>query len=231
MEIRVVGASPAQKSTIDEVRRAESNRYPDQEEVFLSVGRLALTLAAPGAAQVSSLPTVLHGVRMKSADKCDVATMTADSLRVSRLEPYASWEPLAAELRRLWPIYCAAFGVAQATRLGVRYINRIEFGAADPVDFDAIFTAGPKIPSNLPQGLSEFVTRVVIPFDEQGATLAIVQRLEPSSDHALLDIDAFCARHFEPDSAQIWDQLEALRPIKNDAFFESLHRPVWERYL
>ena len=159
-----------------------------------------------------------------------------DGLVVSRLPPYDSWETLIAEVRSLWVVYFKVFAPSSVMRLGVRYINRIDLEYVDGrIDFDTVFTAGPQIPPGLPQTLETFATRIVMPMPDQHATLAIVQALEaPTVDGthtALLDLDAFTNTLMKPDTQEIWDQLDRLRKVKNTAFFESLLKPIWEKYL
>ena len=176
------------------------------------------------------------GVRMESADKKTIIQAKNNGLVVSRLPPYESWETLIAEVRTLWSLYDKVFTPASVVRLGVRYINRIELEYVDNrIDFDKVFTAAPQIPRGLPQTLESFTTRILMPIETHQATLAIVQALEApaasGSHFAVLDLDAFSSTAMKPDADDMWMQLERLREVKNMAFFESLLRPIWEKYL
>jgi uncharacterized protein (TIGR04255 family) len=135
----------------------------------------------------------------------------------------------------LWALYAKTFSPRSVVRLGVRYINRIELPYVDGVvDLDHVFAAGPKIPPALEQTLDSFFSRIVIPQESYGATLAIAQDLEPAvgdpPHYALLDIDAWSNTEMQPDDPGLWHQLGRLREVKNRAFFGSLHEPIWERY-
>ena len=102
---------------------------------------------------------------------------------------------------------------------------------------DTVLTAGPKIPPDLPQNLTQFVTRVVLPMQTEGIVLTVLQSLQPAAAdgslgpaHVVLDIDAACEQTIAPDSTQMWERLEALRDAKNMAFFGSLTEPTWRSF-
>ena len=178
----------------------------------------------------------LVGIRLDSTDRKVIVQAKSDGLTVSRLAPYGTWDELIGLVRGLWPRYLEVFSPAAVVRLGARYINRIPLGA-EPIDLDTVLTAGPKIPGGLPQMVDQFLTRVVVPIDQLRAMVAITQTMErtvgPSGDLAsslLMDIDAFSESTHDVNDPEIWETLGRLREAKNMAFFESLHRPIWERF-
>lgn len=184
------------------------------------------------------LEQTLVGVRLDSEDGQWVVQAKNDGLTISRLPPYESWDALLAMVEGMWPEYVEVFKPEAVVRLGVRYINRIELPNQDCVDLDSILTVGPRIPPTLPQGLQQFLTRVVLPVEDKGIVLVISQTLQPKSPgpqappgHVLLDIDASCEESLAVNSPEVWAKLEALRKVKNMAFFGSVTEPTWRRYL
>jgi hypothetical protein len=100
----------------------------------------------------------------------------------------------------------------------------------DSVDLDTVFTAGPKVPPDLPQGVGQYMTRVVLPI-EADVGVSIAQTMEPLSGHVVLDIDAFSALDADAaDAATLMIKLGELHDLRNRAFFASLYEHVWERY-
>jgi uncharacterized protein (TIGR04255 family) len=133
-------------------------------------------------------------------------------------------------------VYAKAVDPIAITRIGVRYINRIELQQG-LIDFDKVLTAGPKIPEAIPQALVEFFTRVVVPIPDKGAIVTIAQTFEPAAPATtsgrsypavVLDVDAFVARAFEIDDPGAWAALESLRDVKNMAFFNSITEETLE---
>ena len=104
-------------------------------------------------------------------------------------------------------------------------------------NFDDILTAGPKVPPSLPQGVTQFATRVMVPIDARGVLLSVAQSYEgtpavsTSEQAVLLDIDASIYTNLATDASEIWSRLTSLRDVKNMAFFGSLRKLHWERYL
>lgn len=178
------------------------------------------------------------GVRLDSEDGKWVVQAKNDGLTVSRMPPYESWGPLIDKVKDIWPLYVEVFRPETVVRLGVRYINRIPLPGTDHVDLDSVLTGGPKIPPKLPQALSQFLTRVVLPMADEGITLVVTQELQPQPadlgaplGNVLVDIDASCECGLAVDSQVIWERLIALRNAKNMAFFASVTEPTWKRFV
>ena len=182
--------------------------------------------AEKGPQQV--LETGKAGIRLESADQRWVVQARVDGVSISRLAPYERWEALRQQAEAVWPVYIRALNPTTVIRLGVRYINRVEL-ADEVIDFDRVLTVGPKIPPALPQKLTEFFSRIVIPMEEKRATLVLVQAFDPpppaqggALPAVVLDIDAFSEQSHEIESREIWDALERLRGLKNMAFFNCI---------
>lgn len=157
-------------------------------------------------------------------------------MSISKLAPYDRWEGLRDITREVWSAYAKAVNPIAITRIGVRYINRIEL-QQELIDFDKVLTAGPKIPEAIPQALAEFFTRVVVPIPDKGAIMTIAQTFEPAAPATtgarsypavVLDVDTFVARAFEIDDPGTWAALESLRDVKNMAFFNSITEETLE---
>src|SRR5208337_4924953 len=116
----------------------------------------------------------VDGYVFTSADGRQVVQYRLDGFTFSRLRPYTRWEEVFAEAQRLWGIYMKGTKPILVTRLAVRYINSIEI-PLKTLDYDDYFTASPRIPPALPQGLLHFFTRLVIPFPDRGAIAIITQ--------------------------------------------------------
>ena len=178
------------------------------------------------------------GVRLDSADGKDVIQAKSDGLSVSRLSPYQGWDALLREVQLQWALFGRVFQPEAVVRLGARYINRVPLDGHAPVNLDAILTAGPKIPEGLPQSLDQFLTRVVLSVPGHDAYLSISQAIEatsagPGTTQAavLLDIDAFAEVSLDAQAPAMWERLAQLREVKNMAFFGSLTKPAWEKFL
>ncbi|MDA2925099.1 TIGR04255 family protein [Acidobacteria bacterium AH-259-L09] len=166
----------------------------------------------------------LYGFFFKSEDGRSVAQFRTDGFTFSRLKPYTKWERVFPEAYELWNSYVELASPEFITRIGVRYINRLNIPV--PIkEFTQYLTAPPTVPEGLPRAVGNFLTRLVISEPETGIATNITQALEKvESDFAtiILDIDTYKKKEFEIDDESIKPTFEKLREIKNRVFFSSI---------
>jgi uncharacterized protein (TIGR04255 family) len=100
-------------------------------------------------------------------------------------------------------------------------------------DFSDFLTAPPQVPEELPQGVSSFITRVVIHEPTIGANAIITQALEQIATDVvpiILDIDVFKLQSEGIEEKEAWDTIEKLRNFKNQIFFKSITNKLKEMY-
>ena len=156
---------------------------------------------------------------------------------VSRLSPYGQWSELRAEARRLFELFVQQVGVPVVSRIAVRYINEITLPL--PIaNFSEYLSCPPKVPDALPQGITGFLTRLIIPDLDRDCVSVVTQALEappnegPSgaSITVLLDIDVFRSTRVPASADDVWQTLDVLRDQKNRMFFEHLTERTVEKY-
>lgn len=157
----------------------------------------------------------------------------------SRLSPYGEWKDLRDEAHRWWKAFYAEVQPHTVTRIAVRYINEIKIPL--PMrDFSEYFTCPPRVPEALPQGISGFLHRVIVPDESNNCVSIVTQALEgpPSitggsaSVTILLDIDVFRMVNLQGDRfEEIWAGLDILREQKNRMFFEHLTEKTVEMFI
>lgn len=166
--------------------------------------------------------TKLRGVRLESSEGRNVVQFRIDGFTFSRLKPYTRWEEVFAEAMEVWQLYKAKALPELVTRLAVRYINHMQL-PLPIIELSEHLTSAPRIPADLPQEISNVLTRVVVNAPEIAASANITQALEQSvrPDHItlLLDIDAFKRVEMEVGSDNISIILQQLRHLKNRIFF------------
>lgn len=234
VEVRVRMSRPVPPASFEVFRSRLKDRFPKSQNIHFVASHLRFDSDEQVKNDVS---TTLLGVRLDAVDGKWVVQAKSDGFAVSCLAPYESWDSLIGTLRDLWPVYLEVFQPQAVLRLGARYINRVPLPDKDTVDLDSVLTGGPKIPPGLPQSLTQFVTRIVLPMEAEGIVLTVLQSLEPTPvdiavdrGHVVLDIDAACERTLEPTSPEMWERLDALRDAKNMAFFSSLTEPTWRGF-
>ena len=183
---------------------------------------------------VEAKPVDVYGYQYISSDDKQVIQARLDGFTFSRLKPYVTWENLRKEAYRLWEIYARLFSPELITRVALRYINCLEIPLLPSIEFKDYLVTPPEVPEKLPQGLSSFLTRVVIPIPSLGATAIIIQALEGISDPSIipmiLDIDVFKEAQFDANGKDAWETIDKLRDLKNEMFFQSITEKTVELF-
>jgi uncharacterized protein (TIGR04255 family) len=156
----------------------------------------------------------------------------------SRLSPYGDWGDFRDAAKGWWEIFSDIVRPEVINRVAVRYVNAIRLPLPFK-DFDEYLVCPPKIPDALPQALSSFLQRVVIPDEVNDCTSIVTQALEDQSTSndgkvsvtVLLDIDVFRSTRIDRQNhADLWAGLDTLRMQKNRIFFESLTERTMELF-
>lgn len=195
----------------------------------IKFGTFQFALGTPSHASVTR--DEVQGIRFEALDGSKVLQYRRNGMTLSILKNYVSWEPFLSAARELWTRFLGISGPVTVTRLGVRYINAIEVPLG--ADFDDYLEAAPRIPSKLPQVLSSFFQRMVIPFRDISAYAIMTQALEPPTETGLptvIDIDAVADCSIAGAGPEIWERVSILRDIKNLVFFASVTPKTLEAY-
>ncbi len=196
--------------------------YPTVRKLTEIAGEIRLR--EEGATQ--AIATSVVGFRYEREAPRFVIHAHPGELLVSRLRPYDEWTNLYAETRSMWTKYIGVAKPETITRLATRFINRIELPGKD-LDFEQYLTAPAPVPKQLGEHLEHFLTRVVIQDAKSGASIAISQALEtfnPQTETVsiLLDIDVYKLVSLPVEGEEAWELLNAMRELKNRAFFGSV---------
>lgn len=173
------------------------------------------------------------GFRAFSHDGLLIAQFREDGFTLSRLAPYQTWENLRDETQRLWAAYLEIAKPERVMRIALRYVNQINlplpFG-----DFSEYLHMAPNLPPGVPQALSSFLMRYVIPAPEAQAVAIVTQALEGSTDAivpVILDIDVFEDMDCPTQGNECWATLSRLHNLKNTIFFKSITEKTKGMYL
>jgi uncharacterized protein (TIGR04255 family) len=225
IDIRVMLSSAADVKSIGLLFEKIKDQYPIKQEQRVSEFSLDLK---PGEDPIKASTQRITGYRYVSADKKQIVQARLDGFSLSRLHPYAEWMTFRDEAKKLWQIYQEIMKPAAITRVALRYINNLNMPY--PInDFDEYLTAPPTVPKDLPQGISSFLTRMVVTEPALGINAIITQALElvppmPEINRlpVILDIDVFKQDPKGMEEADAWHTIEQLRHFKNKIFDKSI---------
>lgn len=224
--------SSIELSQVDDVANRAHERYPKKTDIWQTVFGIG---QSEGGQNVTD--NTLVGRRLESEDGRFVLLLRRNGLSVCRLAPYGDWDKLRDEALTCWSTLLDVSGLASVSRIAVRYINEIRIPL--PIgDFNEFLTCPPTVPAGLPQAISEFVSRVVIPDPSSQTVSIITQALQGATFSAegkpvapvILDIDVFRAEVLPAEGGEIWALLDTLRGQKNKMFFEHLTEKALEMH-
>lgn len=215
IDVRVKLSPDVKLDHLAALQEGEEATYPTRKTHAVVRGQF--TAGQQVGASAKQTPT---GYMFVSGDEKQIFQARLDGFAFSRLEPYERWDTFRDEARRLWTKY-RSVAPESIVRVAVRYINRIDLPL--PIgDLKEFLRTGPDVPPELPQGLTTFLVRLVIPLDDVEATLRLTQTIvPPASEHVVsivLDIDIFREISGPLTEEQLWRLLEELRVKKNQAF-------------
>jgi uncharacterized protein (TIGR04255 family) len=164
------------------------------------------------------------GARFFSSDGADLLILTKGSLSVSRLAPYLGWDALRTRLEVEMAEFRREAADRRFTRVGVRYINRIdvpdEDGIFSPEPYITLFPARPEVLANAAaQSFAVSVAGCVV----DGYNINVNTGTAPPQliAHGALMVDVDTFVDGDMDARQAMETLDGARTIKN-AVFESL---------
>jgi len=132
-----------------------------------------------------------------NADGTVLVQVGPDLLAVNKLKPYEKWPTFRSTILEHLGIYRGIARPKGFKRIGLRYINRIEFQAA-PVTLEEFFNFYPHVPERIPQVHADFLSRIEIPFGEGRDLLLLTMGAAPPDEHVavsiILDLDYILAR-------------------------------------
>jgi uncharacterized protein (TIGR04255 family) len=175
----------------------------------------------------NAVPTVARqeGYMFVSDDEKRVIQAKLGGFAYSYMGQYKNWQTFKSDAQKAWDTYRQLVSPISITRIGLRYVNRLEIPLPFS-DFKEYILTVPEIAAGIPQAMSDFFMRLVIPDEETGATAIVTETIE-SSPHTtnklplIFDIDTF----YTPDVSEyegLWEKFDDLRNFKNRIFFTSI---------
>lgn len=231
IDIRIKARADFDVDSFLALHDAISGHYPEKKTRHKWEGRFEFKKGEP---LISAGTETIDGYIFTSTDGKQIFQARIDGFTFNRLRPYENWEAFRDEALRLWQLYKNLLS-PEIIRVALRYVNKLDIPLLPQhaLDFDEYLTAAPIVPEGLPQGVSSFLTRVVINDPEIDAAAIITQAFEqivdPKFVPIILDIDAFKQREVMSEE-EAWQTLEALRHFKNKIFFASITEKAKELF-
>ncbi len=160
--------------------------------------------------------------RFSNEDSNQLLVLEPNSFIVSQLAPYAGWDEFYERFRRDWEAWRRVVGYQKISRIGVRYINRLDIPLKnEKVKHEEYVNIYPRLPSYF-SSVNSYQVECIIPLDEVNAELRLNSAVVPSPvlNHlsVLIDQDIFKDNELPQKNADLFMYLEAIHKEKNKVF-------------
>jgi uncharacterized protein (TIGR04255 family) len=140
----------------------------------------------------------------------------------SQLAPYPGWDVFFERFCRDWAAWKRTLGYRKITRIGVRYINRIDIPATAPIiEHEEYLNIYPHMPTEL-QSLMAYSVVAQLPLPDIGCILTLNSSSAPSQllGHAAFIVDQDIGKDDDPPQSdeEIYALLNQIRVKKNEVF-------------
>ena len=172
------------------------------------------------------------GLRIEDEPSTQIVQFRKNGFTYSCTGTYDDWSAFRGRALQPARRFLALPGVKRITRIALRYINVIQFPNL-PVNLDDYLPAAPKVPGNLPQVVSGFISRVVIAIPEDQLTAVVTQASEevpPPVASVTLDIDVSRTLSLPAGDVSWEPMFETIREWKNKIFFEYVNEKTVDLY-
>jgi uncharacterized protein (TIGR04255 family) len=219
--IHLAVASRTSPEELQKLVRRFAKDYPHQQ----TLASLDVTIDTTGGA--ATLQQHPQGYRIMSTDQADIILVFPDGVATARLAPYPGWEYLRERAYAAWAEWRKTVKNNVLKRVGIRYINRIDvpIKRAEILDIETYLNLNPRVPDFSRQPITGYVVQATRPTDLEHWSASITSTImspPPLINHVsmILDIDVFRTAEIPGRDSDLWNCIDAARPLKN-AIFES----------
>jgi uncharacterized protein (TIGR04255 family) len=208
-------------SLVGKANRTFAKLYPQHQDLQNVTFSVNVSSKMTGQAE-----TKAEGHRLSSADMAELLVIWPSAFAVSQLAPYPGWDKFFARFKRDWKVWKNVVGFVEISRIGVRFINRIDIPLVNnSADYEKYLNIYPKLPGAL-SNLTSYAIQSVSKLDDIGCLLTINSGVVPSpvlgKASFLIDFDIARASDVPQNDIEISKLLAQIRDKKNEVFEASV---------
>jgi len=214
--IEFVFASELKPEVLEKVRQKFLETYP------LSTPTMRMDVEVND--QGAKIQRSLQAHRMTTKEAVDTAVLGASSLALIREPPYCGWEAFIERTRIDFRLLQKLGGVREISRIGVRFVNRIDIPIApgQPLFFPQYIGIYPSLPDIGGEPLNSYLINFDQPLGKDGCKVILNSGTasSPLINHAslMLDIDVIKEGGIPRQDDAVWALLDRIRSYKNLIF-------------
>src|SRR5271155_1516704 len=139
----------ASSRDLDKVNNNFGRFYPDYQDARNFVVEVSMS-PRPGPEPDTTVHKDEMGHRRSSDDQTQIVILWSSLFVFSQLAPYPGWDAFFERFCRDWTLWKKIVGYRKISRVGVRYINRIDIPITGSItQYEAVLKIYPTIPDEL----------------------------------------------------------------------------------
>lgn len=206
---------PLSEKDLQTVRLKLAKRFPS----LLENRQVEVQIGPTGEASVKTRPA---GFRGASVDNLHLVICASNSIATVRLAPYSTWDDFIEVARENFDTFYDIAGPRMYTRIGVRYVNRIDVSEGEVKEGrpDVLFNVVPTAPVTWGNPVAFHVRGEYWVAENIKALVqtATVQAFLVDSKSFLLDIDLSREAALPTKVVELWAMIDGFRGLKNSVF-------------
>ena len=141
------------KALLELLKSAATSKslYPFEQRI----ADVQVQLNSPSAPQAGATTETIEtlGHKRSSLDQTEILVLRPQNLVVSQFAPYPGWEAFFERFRRDWMRWKKLMSYRKISRIGVRYLNRIDIPAMSEqiIDYEQYINIYPRLPEMFPK--------------------------------------------------------------------------------
>lgn len=214
--IEVTFSTPTQAEDRERLRAKVARQFPISEELIDVEFQFKAEVGGKAEVRQSA-----NGFKLTSGDATQIVQITKNTFSLSQLAPYEGWDAFMAAFEAAYRPAKKIFGSKSITRVGMRYINRIDVKEKNAYLTEKYLNVTLTMPNSIAPSVNYSVIYETM-IGERPSTLRVTSGSaeSPLLDHTalVLDIDVVAAVDLPKFDGDIWAVLDELRRHKNDVF-------------
>ncbi|MHB1620439.1 MAG: TIGR04255 family protein [Sulfuricella sp.] len=213
-------SSPIKQADVNLVNNKFHSHYPNNQA--MSNFNVAVELSNIQINKPTTNCKKEEGHRRSTADMTQLLVLWPSSFALSQLAPYQGWDHFFERFVRDWALWKRTIGFQTISRIGVRYINRIDIPVKGSITkYEEFLNVYPKLPESL-DPIIAYAVQVASELKDIDCLLKINSAAVPSPllGFASFVIDLDISKEVNPPQSDndIFDLLNKIRVQKNGVF-------------
>lgn len=218
--IEIKFSTPLESTVFEKLNHKFNRNYPEDKAIRNVLVALKITGESPHPQPSAS--EGVSGHRRSSADMTELLVWWPSSFVVSQLAPYPGWNLFMARFTRDWKASKRSRGFRKISRVGVRFINRIDIPTDNgTVEHEQYLNIYPKLPDSI-ETVESYAVQTLSRIEDIHCILSINSASVPSPvlgyASYILDIDIAKEADLPQNDKELLQLLNQIRDWKNKIF-------------